>query len=315
MKKNIQVVLLAVFFSFIWGVWWSYYKLEKSEPRYKNSAEIRLLAAKGIFTEDFIKYFLRKKSIRLILTEKASEGEVLREALSRSADYDLIALSSFVSKSFIVDNVFTPLDLDDIPHFNNVSVDFKNLDFDLDNQYFAAISWGLNGFIINAKKISLTHETLDEIINTKGQFSILASPIELFNLSTKLKPIIRTWVETGQSDELKKELKWLKNKFSNLVNDPREKITSGDYDFAQIASGRAASLLGRESNYRFVLPKERSVLWLNLIGVSRGASDINLAFRAVNELLSNDINQYLVTSNEQASTLETLNASDLPLLR
>lgn len=315
MKKNLQILALAVLFSFLWGIWWSYYKLEKETPQYSSSEEIRILAYKGVFKPQFIEFFQKKRAIKIVLTEKNSDGDILREALSRNSEYDLIQMSSFISKSFIVDNVFAPLEFNEISNFLNVSVDFKSLDFDLDNHHFIPISWGLNGFILNAKKISLVDESLDEILSFKSKVSVLPSPTELLNLSMKIKPIIKTWVETGQSEALKKDLQDLKLKFSALLIDPREKVLDGTYDVAQMSSGYAAKILSRDSGYRFVLPKERATLWINLIGVSRGARDKELAFLVINDLLNDDINQKFVELNEQATPLETLNQSSLPLLQ
>jgi spermidine/putrescine transport system substrate-binding protein len=301
-NRFFKVFLLTVLFSFGWGAWWGFYNLESQKPDYKKGKKIRFLAVQGYFQPDFLKVYEKKNGLQVILTEKPTEIETLREAMSRPQDYDVIQLNSFVSKSFILDNVFAQIDFDEIPKFSDVSIDFKNLDYDADNRYLVPTSWGFNGFVINSKLVSLKNETLSELL-------------EVYSLVVKLKPIIKTWVETGQTSQLNKELSDVKSKISLLLDDPRPMLSDGKLLVAQLSNGKAAKLFSDQQSYRYVLPIERASLWVSFVGISRDASNFDLAYKAVNALLKADMNQLLVTTNEQASVLDSLNSSQLPMLQ
>lgn len=316
-RYYVKISSLVVIFSFIWGAWWGLYHKEKMYPsiHYKNS--IRILTLKDYLHSDFIASFEKNNKIDLIITEKKTDIEILREALSGNRNYDLILISSFIAKSFIIDNVLTPLYADNahsIDRLPNISIDFKGMDYDPDNKYLIPITWGLNGFLINNQKISLTTETLQEILSTPA-LSVLTSPVELFSLSTKLKPIIKNWVETGQNKELHLDLKELRTQFKKFLDDPRPQIKSGNLNVAQITNGQAAALVNQGPSYRFVLPKDRATLWIYSWGVSRGANDLKTAVHVLNQFLLPTTSEQLVRLNEQATTLDTLNNSDLPLLQ
>ena len=315
MKKYLKILFLAVLFSFIWGAWWGFFNLEKRTPRFKKGPEIRLLARQGFFPPSFLEDFHSVYQVQIVLTEKNSESEILREALSNNQSYDLIQVDSFIAKSFILENVFFPLELDEITHFKDISIDFKNFDFDPDNKYLLPVSWGLNGFLVNTNRVTLVKESLNELMDAKAKFSIIESPVEIYNLAIKLKPIIKNWVETGQSEELHKDIKEIRSRFTHLSNDPRAKFQDGSLDVAQIASGKAAKIIDADSHWRFVLPREGSTLWVGLLGISRGARDVEFTHQVLNRLLSSKSNRNLIEMSEQSSVLESLNTSDLPSLQ
>ena len=140
MKYYLKVLTLAIVFSFGWGLWWGFYNLEKKNPKYKKGPEIRVLSMKGFFTQDFLKEIETKYKINFVLTEKDSDADLLREALSENKNYDLIQIRSFITKSFLLDSVFKPLDADRIEG-QSISIDFKNMGFDPSDKYFVPITW------------------------------------------------------------------------------------------------------------------------------------------------------------------------------
>jgi spermidine/putrescine transport system substrate-binding protein len=314
-NRTIKVILLAVLFSFLWGAWWGFYSLESKKPRSQRGEALRVLAQKGVFPTSFVEKMEDQAGVRWQLTEKSTEMELLREALSYNKQYDLIFIPSYVAKSFLIDNVFLPLDMNEIPELAEVSVDFKNLEFDPDNRHLLPLSWGLNGFLINSKSISLSSEDFSELFVDKAKVSVLPSPTEIFSLALKMKPIIKTWVETGQIEELQKDLKPLAARLTIVRADPREDLKNEKLQAGQLTNGQAANWVGDGSAFRFVLPRERATLWLTLMGVSRGCKDPDRAHQILNLLLKEDQQIQLMKSNEHAAVRQKIDEKKLPLLQ
>jgi spermidine/putrescine transport system substrate-binding protein len=315
MNKYLKILSLAIIFSFIWGAWWGFYSYEQERPDNKKGPLVRWLGLKGVMPVQFVEEFSIKNELQLHVTEMSTEAELLREALTHTENYDIIQISTFVSKSFLVENVFAPLNMDTVSNFKDVSVDFKSLDFDLDNKFLLPLTWGLNGFVVNAKEISLNTESINELMHPSSKLALIRSPVELFNLAIKFKPIIKTWVETGQNEELKKSLRELKSTMSHWPSDAIALLKEGKLNVVQTTNGEAAFLVGPGSQYRFVLPLERATLWINLIGVSVGARDIPFAHHVMNLLLQADTNKRLVEINKHSSVVNSSNESNLPLLQ
>ena len=312
MKYYLKVLTLAIVFSFGWGLWWGFYNLEKKNPKYKKGPEIRVLSMKGFFTQDFLKEIETKYKINFVLTEKDSDADLLREALSENKNYDLIQIRSFITKSFLLDSVFKPLDADRIEG-QSISIDFKNMGFDPSDKYFVPITWGINGFLVRDDK-KLIKESLEELTSNQAQFSVLPSFVELLHLLTKIRPVVKNWLETGQTEELSKDLKQLKTKIAKFSPDPRAELLEKKLDLAQISNGQAAAFIKQNPQFRFVLAKEGSTLWINLLGVSQGVKNEQRTYDVINLLLRDEVNKKLILSNEQATTLNSLNDVDIPPL-
>ncbi len=284
---------------------------------------MRVLTEAHYFSPEFVSEFEKNFKLRLVVTERATTQELLRDALSHFQDYDLMVVPSFALKSFLIENLFSPLESNITRQFANVSIDFQHLDFDPDNRFLMPLSWSITGFLVNSKTVSIKDETLGEVLQAKHSavggkpmaIGLLDSPVELFSLVSKLKPVLKNWVETDQADSIAEALKELRKKNIVLVSDPREQLKAGTLELAQIQQGRAAHLVGGSSAYRFVLPKERGTLKISFVGVSRSAKDRTLAQNVVDILLRPAWNKKLVEQNEEAAVVTTLNDSDLPLMQ
>jgi spermidine/putrescine transport system substrate-binding protein len=314
-SKYWKIVILAIFFSFVWGTWWGLYSYEQKNPKKKHGPEIRLLVQRGALPEKVVSEFQQQLNVDLLVTEEGSEVDLLREVLSHYQNYDVIELPSFVLKSFLLDNVLLPLNTHDVPNLSQVSIDFRHLDFDPDDAYLVPVSWGLTGFVVNTKTYKWQDETLESLLSGQAKVALLDSPVESMNVVSKVKPILKTWVETGQTEELNKLAREFRRQIRVFTSDPREQLIKGEVQVAQMQQGRVAKLVADDPTYQFLLPKERGILWIRFLGVSRGVKDSVLAHEVLNALLQPRMNRLLAEQSEAATVLTTLNDSDLPALQ
>src|SRR5690606_3916695 len=235
------------------------------------------------------------------------------------SEYDLIQIPSFAGRSFLLDSAFLPIEKNKLSRWNDISVDFRSLDYDPNDHYLLPLTWGLNGFVVDARDSESVAESLDEILSVSGdkkhKISVLPEPSEIFALMVKLRPVVRTFVETGNESELKKEIREIKPLLRDFDNDPRKLLESGDFRAAQAPNGLVAGWLNENTGFRYVLPKEKASLWVRSIGIATGARDVALSRRILNHLLDPVVAEELVRTNEQATTLTTVDEKKLPPLQ
>src|SRR5690606_4687283 len=138
---------------------------------------------------------------------------------------------------FLLDNVFSPIEKGDIGRLDDISIDFRALDYDPDEKFLVPITWGLNGFVINTKTTENLSESLSDILSygdAKKRVSVLPYPEELLAMAAKIKPIIRTWVETGNETELKKEIRSIRQIIRQFSVDPRQSLEAGESHIGQV---------------------------------------------------------------------------------
>ncbi len=325
-SRFLKTTVLVVVFSFSLGAWWSFYRHEQRIAHNPHGPEIRLLVLKNFLPGPLIKTIQRRLSADLQVTEEPAEIDLLRELLSHSDNYDIVELPSFVMHSFLIKNVLSPINGKTIPSMKQISIDFQHLDFDPGGKYFIPVSWGVSGFLFNPARAKWDGDSLMTLFNVesggngsspalqqpRAKISLMDSPIEFLNLITKIQPIVSTWAKTDQTTELTKTVHAFAGQISALTNDPTSLLTNGSVTVAQISSGRAATFLKKHPDYKFVLPKEKGVLWVNYLAVSHAVGDIELANELLNAFLRPSINRQLVELDHSASVLNSLNSSSLP---
>ncbi len=322
-----KMSLLVVVFSFSWGAWWSFYRREKLNTKASHGPEIRLLIEKNFLPDEVVKTLQRRLNADLQVTEEPAEIDLLRELLSHSDNYDIVELPSFVMHSFIKNNVLKRLNKSDIPSLGQVSIDFKHLDFDPDGRYFVPVTWGVGGFLYDPTKSKWNDQSILSLFNVDAdqvgvatpiastKISLMDSPIEFLNLIAKLQPIVNTWAQTDQMAELSKTVHAFASQIAAFTNDPTNLLSNGSVEVAQTSNGRAADFLKNHTNFKFVLPKEKGVLWVHFLAITRGVEDVDLADEVLDAILQPSINKQLIKLSHSASVLNSLNSSSLPELQ
>ncbi len=314
MKKSFfKVTFIAVLLSFIWGLWWGFYRDYKLRPQKWARGEIHILAEEGRFTPAFIEKFARDEEIMLRITTKSSPQEFLRELLSSRGKYDLIELSSFFIDSFIIENVFDEIDRDRVTNFENVSIDFQNLNFDPEGRNLLPLFWGVNGFVFNQDKIK-EFDSIAAILNSQsGAVALSPSSVEAYSLAIKLSPIIKTWVNTGNQPDLLKDLKALSLKFPVFSSEIENGLTAGTLAAGQMTNGKAANFLKENQKFQFQLPIEKANLWIGLVGLTKDSQNKKLAQEVMNRFLMPKWSKELVLTTSEATTNNLLDTDPVIL--
>jgi spermidine/putrescine transport system substrate-binding protein len=316
-RRYVKILFFAVFLSFVWGLWWGYYQDYQARPESWAKGELKVLAEAGRLDPAFIEKFSRSEKIILRVTTKNTPQELLRELLSHHQEYDLVQFSSFLADSFILNNLLEEIDDQRIRNARNISIDFKNLSFDPENRYLIPIFWGVNGFVYDPQSLPAPDSLIDLLSDsaTRSKVSLMASPIELYTLATQIKPIIKTWVNTGNQQGVNQELKTVREKLGPIRHLPFDELKKKELYAAQIPNGDAANFLKENGQFKYFVPVERANLWVGVIGIIKDSQKKKLAEQAINRLLADDWSEQMVKSSHEATVLSSLNDSKslLPL--
>ncbi len=312
-RRYIKILFFAVFLSFVWGLWWGYYQDYQGRPESWAKGELKVLAEAGRFDPTFIEKFSKSEKIILRVTTKATPQELLRELLSHHEEYDIVQFSSFLADSFLLNNLLEEIDDQHIRNAANISVDFKNLSFDPENRYLIPLFWGVNGYVYNSEKIVSPDSLLDLLNDSalRAKIALLASPVELYTLATQIRPIIKTWVNTGNQQGVNQELKAVKEKIGTFRLEPIDELKSNQLFAAQISNGDAAKFLSENLAFKYFVPVEKANLWVGVLGIVKDSQKKKLAEQAINHLLSDEWSEKLAQASFQATVLSTLNSSDV----
>ncbi len=322
-SRFLKLVILVAVFSFSWGAWWGIYHYERAHHIEHHGPEIRVLAEKNFLPPAVIKMVQNQLHVHLQITEEPTDISLVGELLSNKQKYDVVELPSFVLSSFMLNRNLSPFNTDEIPRLRNVSIDFQHLGFDPDGHYLVPISWGVSGFVFNPKQTQWSDKSLTALFGMAvkhrpphfhsrlAKISLIDSPILFFNLLEKLKPMVKSWADTGQTAKLTKFIQQITSDVVSFTSTPESQLTSGQVQIAEMTNGEAAAFLKQHPNYRFVMPKEKGALWIRFLAISRGVKDRTLANKLIDAFLHSNINQKLIDLNHSATVLSSLNNSSL----
>lgn len=83
----------------------------------------------------------------------ASNEDMYNKLSSGAVSYDIVVPSDYMIDRMRKENMLLPLNFDNIPNYEYIPEDFRNLFYDPDNQYSIPYTYGVTGIIYNANVV------------------------------------------------------------------------------------------------------------------------------------------------------------------
>lgn len=246
--------------------------------------------------------------ISIDLHQADTHFEMLREILSHEQQYDVFLFSSFLLDSVISQHYFHEVSSFGIKNLDQISIDFRNLDFDPDNHYLVPILWGVNGWLVPPEDADKEFSLAKAVYSSSQTLQVLPDPAELYMLMKALRPAVQMFVQTGADQELAKELAPLKSSIHVLQLEEK----SSPKSFMEITNGELTPDILK--NFSFRLPEEKGHLWLMLAAVAKNSKNASEAAEFIDALLAPQYSKLMATTAHMATTVAALDGdTELPL--
>lgn len=270
-----------------------------------------------------IKTFEKKYHVHVIRSFYDDNPEMMAKLRAGGdSQYDVVFPSGYYAPRLIQAGLIQPLDLSEIPNISNLMPRFRNPAYDPHSRYTAAYQWGDNGIIYNARKLPNAPKSwailFDPSFNKKFPFALDTGP---------QGPIADACAYQGRGYNCASRDNWkqgaklvLKTKkranfigfikstpvINQLIrgNVVAAVTNNGDYAFLKKRNPKAFK------NIKFILPKEGSELWVDVMAIPAHAPHPKLANEFINFILNAEIGAKLSNWNAYA----TPNKASQPLL-
>ena len=208
------------------------------------------------------------------------------------ANYDVIFPSDYLIERLIAEDRLEPLDFSQIPNYEYILPEFRNLYFDPQGQYSVPYTVGMGGIIYNSKLVHSAPDSWEALWDPAyaGQVLQFESPRDAFGTAQiLLGQSVNTTAEAdwrAAADKLKEQAPLVQGYVSDEIYDILEgenailgPYYAGDY------------LLMRENNpdLGFVYPKEGTNFFYDSVCVPKGAKNYAAAMQFINFLLEPDV--------------------------
>ena len=239
--------------------------------------------------EDLIDKFEQETGIDVIYDTYESNEIMYQKVKNSPGTYDLIFPSDYMVEKMLEQDMLDKIDFTNIPNYSYIGEDYKNLPYDPNNEYSVPYMWGTIGIIYDADKVTEKIDSWDDLWNPKykGEIFMFDSIRDTLAISLARLGYSINSTNKEELDEAANEL--IKQKplvQSYVMDEVKDKMINGEALFATVYSGDAIYIQEEapDLNLQYVVPKEGSNKWFDVMVIPKGANHKTEAEEFINFL-------------------------------
>jgi spermidine/putrescine transport system substrate-binding protein len=240
-------------------------------------------------TDTTIPNFQTLCDVTVNYTTYASNEDLIAQLQSGDANYDVVFPSDYATAIMIQDEMLRPLTYANIPNFANISEDLRNPPYDPGSQYAVPYQWGTIGLLYNITRtgeqitswqqmFDYTRGSVNWLEDTRGMMSMALNQLD-YNPNTQ------------NQAEINAARDYLVEHSGNVAAIAEygtyDLLINGEADIAIEYSGAVNLIAGQCEcdDFRFAIPAEGTVLWVDKIAIPVGAPNPRLAEAFIDYIL------------------------------
>lgn len=236
--------------------------------------------------------FTKETGIKVVYSEYANNEEMYASVEPGNVSYDVVFPSDYMIEKMINNNMLQKIDLSKIPNYEKIDSQFKNLPYDVNNEYSIPYMWGTMGIVYNTTKVTEPVTSWGILWDEKYDDQIFMYDSERDSIMVALK-LLGYSMNTRNEAELE-EAKELLIKQAPLVlayvgDEGKNKMINGEAALMLAWAGDAMVMLAENSDLAYVVPEEGSNWFVDGISIPSNANNVEQAYEYINFLCRPDI--------------------------
>jgi spermidine/putrescine transport system substrate-binding protein len=242
--------------------------------------------------ESVLKDFEKQYKIKVNYDTFTTNEDMYVKLKAGGSNYDLLIPSDYMIKRMIDEKMLVKLDFASIPNYEYIGKQFRNLEFDPQNQYSVPYMWGTVGILYNKKMVS-PRPTSWKILwdqKYKKQILMLDSQRDSIGITLKMLGYPINSNEPRQLEAAKKALIVQKPLvLAYVVDEVKDKMISEEAALAVVWSGDGFYCKKENPDLEYVIPKEGSNYWFDSMVIPQNAKNKKEAAQLINFLCKTEI--------------------------
>jgi spermidine/putrescine transport system substrate-binding protein len=237
-----------------------------------------------------IPLFQAQTNLRINYDVYSSNEDLLAKLRAGPTDYDIIVPTSDFIPTYRSLDLIEPLRQDLIPNLTNLDREFVETDYDPGNRYTVPWQWGTTGIGFNRRRapgrVNSWASLFEPPAGARGRVTLLREVTDLIGCA--LIYLGKSPNSTADADlvEVVKLLKSVKPKVRRFTTDTYiDELAAGETWLAQGWSGDVFQAQDQNPDVSYVIPKEGSLRFVDVMCVPKGAPHPGNAARFMNYAL------------------------------
>lgn len=237
---------------------------------------------------DLVEKFEELTGIKVNYTTYASNEDMYSKLKSGGVNYDVIIPSDYMAERLKNENALEKLDFNNIPNFQGVAAEYKNLFFDENNEYSIAYTGGMVGLIYNKTMVKEAPDSWNALWDSKykGQMLTFNNSRDAFGIAQYL--LNQDVNTTNPADWNAAKDKLIEQKplvQSYVMDEVFNKMESGEAALAPYYAGDYLTMKAQNADLEFVYPKEGTNIFVDVMCIPKGAQHKRAAELFINFML------------------------------
>ncbi len=236
--------------------------------------------------------FETSRGVRVVVDTFSSNEELLAKIQTGVTGYDVVVPSDFMAGIMGRLGLLAELDLQRIPHVQDLEPHLARLPFDPTQQFAIPYLWGTVGIGYNTDVVAEVPTSWDVLWDPQysGRISMLNDQREVFGLALRALGYSLNSRDPRVIQEAKDRLivqKPLVKAYTSELYD--QLLLSGDIVLAHAWGGPVARAMRENPSIRYAIPQEGGTIWTDCLAVLASSNKKVLAMDFINYLLSEQV--------------------------
>lgn len=226
--------------------------------------------------EDILEEFEKETGMKIVYDTFSTNEDMYVKIKSGGSTYDLIFPSDYMLTRMIAEDMLEKIDLEKIPNHEHIDERLLSADYDPDNEFSLPYMWGTLGILYNTTMVDDLVDSWDILWDPKYTKDILMLDSQRDSIGAALFKLGYS-VNTLDSQELAEAAQLLKEQkplvLAYVVDEGKDKMVSGEAALALVWSGEAMYAISENDDLAYVIPKEGTNLWYDVVAIPKGAKN------------------------------------------
>lgn len=242
--------------------------------------------------EGVIRDFEKKYDVNVIYETFGTNEEMYTKLRGGGSEYDVLFPSDYMLERMIKEDMLQKINLGNIPNFEYIEEDFKNLSYDPGNEYSVAYMWGTIGIIYNRTMVKEPVNSWRILWDKKyeKQIFMLDSSRDTIGVTLKMLGYSMNTKKIEELEEAKQAL--IEQKplvLSYMGDDVKDSMIAGEAALAVVWSGDAVYMREENPDLEYVIPKEGGNIWFDAMVIPKNSKNKDLAEKFINFMCEPEI--------------------------
>lgn len=242
--------------------------------------------------EEINELFEQETGIKVVYKIYDNNESMYAVVKNAPGTYDVVFPSDYMVGRMIAEDMLEPIDFSNVPNFNYIMENFKNLEYDPTNAYSVPYTWGTVGLLYNTKVVPEAPTTwnvlweeqyADQILMYNNSRDTLG--VALLKNGHSLNTINQAELRTAAEDLIAQK-KLLQ---AYVSDDIFSKMESGSAALCPVYSGDAISMIDENPDLAYTVPYEGTNRFVDCACIVKDAPNKEAAEKYINFLCRQDI--------------------------